>query len=140
MLDYSVKNIPRLPTEGLPGMDSRRISKAFLELLESQFPIKDLRAVLKSRTPSDFAQQLNIHVNHLNRAVKSVHHKPISVLIREKILSESMRLLEHTDWNISEIAYVLGFTEVTHFNNFFRSHTATNPSQFRKSIHENENN
>ncbi len=30
-----------------------------------------------------------------------------------------------------EIAYGLGFTEATHFNNFFKKHTRQSPTQFR---------
>ena len=40
-------------------------------------------------------------------------------LIAERVLQESKILLKHSVWNVSEIAYALGFTEVTHFNNFF---------------------
>lgn len=134
MLDYTVKNMSRLTNEGLLNTASERICKAILGLLERQFPIIDHNVILKIRTNSHFAQLLNVHVNHLNRVVKSVLHKPTSVVIREKILMESMRLLEHTEWSISEIAYALGFTEVTHFNSFFKRKTTLNPTQFRKSL------
>jgi AraC-like DNA-binding protein len=40
--------------------------------------------------------------------------------------------LRQTDWNVSEIAYSLGFEEVAHFSNFFRKHTSTSPLGFRK--------
>ena len=33
--------------------------------------------------------------------------------------------------NVSEIAYALGFTEVTHFNNFFKKKVNTSPLKFR---------
>ncbi|SFB01072.1 helix-turn-helix domain-containing protein [Algoriphagus aquimarinus] len=114
-----------------------RISADFMELLESQFPVTDLRNTIKLRSASDFAQKLNIHVNHLNRSVKSIFHKATSVIIRERILAESKRLLKQSDWNVSEIAYALGFTEVTHFNNFFKKEMDMNPSQFRRSTIEN---
>ena len=104
-----------------------------MNLLERQFPIDDQNKTLKLRTASDFAQHLNIHVNHLNRAVKSIEKKPTSVIISERLLKESKRLLEYKYWNISEIAYALGFKEVSHFNYFFKKHTDKNPTQFRKS-------
>ncbi|WP_369823750.1 helix-turn-helix domain-containing protein [Chitinophaga sp. CF118] len=31
----------------------------------------------------------------------------------------------------SEIAYALGFNEVTHFNNFFKKHVQQSPVKFR---------
>ena len=49
---------------------SQRISTLFVELLERQFPIDENHTEIHLRSPSDFAHQLNVHVNHLNRAVK----------------------------------------------------------------------
>lgn len=135
----SIKIRPSLKMKEKPGAASLRISAAFMELLESQFPVDGLHNTLKLRSASDFAQQLNVHVNHLNRAVKAVNNKPTSVIISERILSECKHLLEHSSWNVSEIAYVLGFAEVTHFNNFFKRHTTMNPTQFRKTRNETEN-
>ena len=71
------------------------------------------------RSPSDFARHLNLHVNHLNRAVKETTEKTTSQIIAERILRESKILLKHSSWNVSEIAYALGFSEPTHFNNIF---------------------
>lgn len=119
------------------GMDqreinaSRRISLLFLELLERQFPIEDARQRLVSRSASDFADQLSVHVNHLNRALKETMRKTTTQIISERILQESKILLKHSPWNVSEIAYALGFTEVTHFNNFFKKHTRLSPTKFR---------
>lgn len=133
MIDSNIKTQPKNETKEPVGTASIRICSAFLKLLEGQFPIENLRTTLKLRSASDFAQELNIHVNHLNRAVKSVQDNPTSVVINTRILSESQRLLKFSDWNVSEIAYALGFTEVTHFNNFFKRKTNMSPTQFRKS-------
>jgi AraC-like DNA-binding protein len=110
---------------------SQRISTLFLELLERQFPIDEVHPRIEFRTASDFASQLNVHVNHLNRSVKDTTEKTTSQIIAERILQESKILLKHSSWTVSEIAYALGFTEVTHFNNFFKKHTATSPLKFR---------
>lgn len=110
---------------------SSRIAVLFLELLERQFPIENSRQRLKLRSPSDFADQLSIHVNHLNRAIKQTTEKTTSEIIAERVLQEAKILLKHTGWNVSEIAFTLGFTEVTHFNNFFKKHLDVNPTQFR---------
>jgi AraC-like DNA-binding protein len=76
-------------------------------------------------------RQLNVHVNHLNRAIKETTEKTTSQIIAERILRESKILLKHSAWNVSEIAYALGFTEVTHFNNFFKKHVQLSPLKFR---------
>lgn len=110
---------------------SKRISTLFLELLERQFPIDDEHKKITLRSASEFASQLNIHANHLNRAVKETTGKTTSEIIAERILQEAKILLKHSAWQVSEIAYALCFTEVTHFNNFFKKHTQTSPLKFR---------
>ena len=110
---------------------SQRISTLFLELLERQFPVDDLHQKINLRSASDFAQQLNVHVNHLNRAIKETTQKTTSQIITDRMMQESKILLKHSKWNVSEIAYALGFTETTHFNNFFKKHVGLSPLKFR---------
>lgn len=110
---------------------SQRIVSLFNELLERQFPIDENHTSIQLRSASDFADQLNIHVNHLNKAIKEVTLKTTTQLIAERILYESKILLKHSSWNVSEVAFSLGFSEVTHFNNFFKKYTNTSPMKFR---------
>jgi AraC family transcriptional regulator, transcriptional activator of pobA len=110
---------------------SQRISTLFLELLERQFPIDENHPCINLRSASDFANQLNVHVNHLNRALKDTTEKTTSQIIAERILQEAKILLKHSPWNVSEISYALGFTEVTHFNNFFKKYVQLSPLKFR---------
>jgi AraC-like DNA-binding protein len=70
-------------------------------------------------------------VNYLNRAVKEVTGKPTSAHIAERVVSEAKALLLHTDWNIADIAYSLGFEYPTYFNNYFKRVTGTTPTSFR---------
>lgn len=110
---------------------AQRLTIQFLELLERQFPIDESQQIVKLRSASEFAEKLNVHVNHLNRAVKETAEKTTSEIIAERILQEAKILLRHSSWNVSEIAYSLGFTEPTHFNNFFKKHTKLSPMKFR---------
>ena len=108
-----------------------RISSLFLELLERQFPIESPSQKFSLRSASDFAGQLSIHVNHLNRALKETTQKTTSAIIAERVAQEAKMLLKYTNWNVAEIAYCLGFEEPTHFNNFFKKNMQQTPSQFR---------
>lgn len=110
---------------------SSRITSVFLELLERQFPIEDSQNSLQLKTAQDYAENMNIHVNYLNRVVKEVTGKSTTTHISERIISEAKALLQHTDWNIADIAYALGFEYPTYFNNFFKKNTGTNPKSFR---------
>ncbi|WP_339878793.1 helix-turn-helix transcriptional regulator [uncultured Algoriphagus sp.] len=134
LIHYGLKMQPAAPVKSKKSSASERISSIFLELLERQFPVDELHTSVKLRTASDFANQLNVHVNHLNRAVKEITQKTTSVLIAERLLQEAKVLLRQSTWNVSGVAYALGFSEVTHFNNFFKKHTDLNPTQYRKSL------
>lgn len=108
-----------------------RLASVFLELLERQFPIETTDTPLTLKTAQQYAQQLNVHVNYLNRAVKEVTDKSTTAHISERIITEARALLQHTDWSIAEIAYALGFEYPTYFNNFFKKLTGTNPKSLR---------
>ncbi|WP_374459153.1 helix-turn-helix domain-containing protein [Chryseobacterium taeanense] len=132
LLHYTLKMQPASKTEKQQPNASQRITHLFLELLERQFPIEDVTQQIRFRSPSEFAGQLSVHVNHLNRVIKEVTEKTTSEIIAERLLQEAKILLRHTDWNISEIAYTLAFKEATHFNNFFKKNMQITPNQFRE--------
>jgi AraC family transcriptional regulator, transcriptional activator of pobA len=111
---------------------SERIASLFLELLERQFPIDSPEHALKLKKASDYAENLSVHVNHLNHAVREVTGKSTSVHIAERVVAEAKALLRHTDFSIAEIAYCLGFDYPNYFNNFFKKNTGLTPLAARK--------
>ena len=111
---------------------SARVSSLFIELLERQFPIESPHQKLKLKTAKDYADTLSIHVNHLNKVLKENTGKTTTSLISSRIVQEAKILLKQTSWNISEIAYSLGFEEVAHFSNFFKKQTSFTPLSFRE--------
>jgi AraC family transcriptional activator of pobA len=110
---------------------SSRVAALFLELLERQFPIDSPALVLQMKNPADFAAALSVHINHLNRAVKQVTGKTTSAHIASRIVKEAKALLQHTDWNIADIAYSLGFEYPSYFTLFFKKHTGMSPTELR---------
>lgn len=108
-----------------------RITNVFFELLERQFPIESTEKPLQLKSAQDYAKELSVHPNYLNRAVKEVTGKTTTSHITERIVNEAKALLQHTNWNIADIAYALGFEYPTYFNNFFKKLTGTNPKMLR---------
>jgi hypothetical protein len=94
---------------------SARVSSLFVELLERQFPIESPQQKLQLRTAKDYANT----------------GKTTTEIITARLIQEAKILLKQTDWNISEIAYSLGFEEIAHFSNFFRKQTTLSPLAFR---------
>lgn len=113
---------------------SSRITSLFLELLERQFPIDSMDRPLRLKTAQDYANNLSVHVNHLNRSVRETTGKPTTSHIADRIISEAKALLQHTDWSIAEIAYALGFEYPTYFNNYFKRITGTVPRSLRVKV------
>lgn len=113
-----------------------RISTLFIELLERQFPIESPTQILQLRTAKNYADTLQVHVNHLNKVLKDMTGKTTTEIISSRIIQEAKVLLKQTTWNISEIAFSLGFEEVAHFSNFFKKQTETSPLSFRDKLFE----
>ncbi|MET0758958.1 MAG: AraC family transcriptional regulator [Flavobacterium sp.] len=96
LVHFALKINPSKQVEKHQLNAAQRISTLFLELLERQFPIDNAHQILLLRSASDFAQKLNIHVNHLNRSIKEASDKTTSQLIAERILQEAKILLKQT--------------------------------------------
>lgn len=112
---------------------AERIAGLFAELLERQFPIELNSQVIQLRSAIHFARQLNVHVNHLNKALKVITGHTTMQLINERIMQEARLLLKGSTWTISEIARCLGFEEPNHFSVFFKSRSTIAPNQYRQS-------
>jgi len=111
---------------------AERIAILFNDLLERQFTIESIEDTVLLKSPSDFAGKLNMHVNHLNKALKQVTGQTTSQLIKKRIVHEAKVLLKTTNWAIAQIARCLGFEEPNHFSIFFKEHTLLTPGAFRK--------
>lgn len=110
---------------------SSRITALFIELLERQFPIENNAQSIQLKAPIDFAKSLGVHINHLNKVLKETASRSTTEIINGRIVEEAKILLKQTQWNVSEIAFALGFDEVAHFSNFFKKHTGLSPLKFR---------
>ena len=111
---------------------SARVTALFGELLERQFPLETPQQQLRLRTAKDYADQLAVHVNHLNRVLKETTGRTTTALISGRVAQEAKILLKQTNWNISEIANSLGFADAAHFCNFFKRQTGLAPRAFRE--------
>ncbi len=111
---------------------AERIAGAFLGLLAKQFPVGGPRHPLRLKKAGQYAEELAVHVNHLNAVVQDTTGKSTTAHIHERILAEAKSLLAHTSWSIAEIAASLGFESANYFNNFFKKHTHATPMALRK--------
>lgn len=128
----ALKLIPDGDKQLAESNGSIRVSSYFKELLEGQFPIMSPSQRMILRHPLEFAEALSLHVNHLNRSLKTVTDKTTTQLIGDRIMKEAKILLLNTKWNIKEIAWSLGFEDLSHFIRFFKKNIDLTPTAFRK--------
>lgn len=131
LIHYALKLKPAEVSLHAASNATTRITALFLELLERQFPVESTRQRILFRSPAQYADQLSVHVNHLNRVVKESTGKTTSQLIAQRVAQEAKALLKHTDWTVSEIAWCLGFDELPHFINFFKKQVQLTPKSYR---------
>ena len=130
LFHFAVKKKPFIKKHTSSDANTR-LAKVFIELLDRQFPIENRDDTFVFRSPGKFADTLGVHVNSLNRAVRGYTGKTTSDYILDRLIEEAIILLKHTDWNIADISYGLGFEDPSHFNHFFKDRTQRIPSNMR---------
>jgi AraC family transcriptional regulator, transcriptional activator of pobA len=83
-------------------------------------------------TASEVAKFLGVSRSWLNQLVRQETAKNLTDHLRGRLILESKRLLAHSDLNISEIAYELGFDDASYFTRLFRQEQGVSPREFRE--------
>jgi AraC-like DNA-binding protein len=127
------KALKLIPTPTLPlGTAAARLGAQFLDLLERQFPLASPQHALALRTAGEYAHQLGVHPNHLNKALKEVTGKTTTEHLAGRLADEARALLHHSDWTLAEIGYCLGFEHPANFAAFFKKQTGQPPHAYRR--------
>ena len=104
--------------------------------------VKELKAILQDQIDTnlifslkEFSHELGIHPSYLSRKF-SEHFDNLSFgdYIRKIRIEKAIELMQSKDNSLSEIAYLTGFSDQSHFTRIFKKHTGKNPSAFRKNI------
>jgi AraC-like DNA-binding protein len=77
-------------------------------------------------------KQLSIHKNKLSELIKQDSNLTFKQYLNSIRILEAKRLLLDTDLSISEIAYEVGYSNVSHFNRVFKSLQNCPPSSFKE--------
>ncbi len=117
------------PDNGIP-----RVAAEFIRLLSRQFPVDLPLQPIELKKPSDYADRIAVHVNHLNTAVQKATGRSTTTHISERLFAEAKSLLNYTNYTIAEIALGLGFEYQSYFNRFFRKYAGITPSDYRKNF------
>ncbi len=124
MIEHERKRI--FPIQADQATSQNQTFRNFLNLLEQNF-----------RRPEGvdfYAEKLFMSSRNLNLICQNIMQKSVSEIIEIRKLTEAKNLLIHTDKNISEIGYELGYNEKAYFTNVFRKKSGQTPSEFREEM------
>lgn len=81
-----------------------------------------------------FCKKLNISVEALEKAFKKHEDITPKKWLNKRLVTEVKIDLNQSDISIGEIAFKFGFSEVTNFTKFFKTHTGSTPKQYRQKM------
>ena len=97
--------------------------------------IKIVEANLESPgfTAEDFARNMHLSRQHLHRKLKAVTGMSATDFIRNIRLEKAAVLLNNGSTSIAQVAYQVGFNNLSYFSKCFKKKYAQSPSEFIKS-------
>lgn len=104
------------------------VAKSFKLLLEKNF--------CTSKSPSGYADQLNISTSYLNECVKNTTGSSVSQHIKNRVVLEAKRMLYHSEKSVKEISFELGYDDYSYFSRLFTKATGISALVFRNKNHE----
>jgi AraC-like DNA-binding protein len=87
-----------------------------------------------SRTVADYARALGVTTSRLNESLRIATGLTAKEMIRARLVLEAKRLLLHSELNMAEVGYDLGFEDPSYFSRFVRRELKASPQTFRERI------
>lgn len=123
LIMYCTRKLPA-KTEETPASKDTQLVQRFLQLVKAQFS--------KMKLVSDYAAELCVTANYLNRTVKKITGTTASAHIQRHIITEAKRQAVHSNLSMKEIAYQLGFDDLAHFSKYFKNNSGMSFTSFKR--------
>src|SRR3954469_26018567 len=82
----------------------------------------------------DLAESVNLGASRLAHLIRTHANTSIRDLVRRRRIAEAARLLATTHQRVSEIAYYVGFADMSNFCHAFRRELGVSPRSYRQKI------
>jgi AraC family transcriptional regulator len=114
--------------------EAERIRSGSLQTLSTREKVEEFVSANFNRAVStvDLARHLTLSVSRTCHLVNSCFQCPFSELLTRERIAHAKLFLSQTDYRVSEIAFMCGFSSVEHFNRMFRNKTSFAPLAYRK--------
>ena len=101
-------------------------------LLKREFKKLLTRHLKDHKSPSVYANFLNVSEGYLNEILKKATGFSVSQLILTEVMLEAKRLLYYSKLNVKQIAHTLGYQDHTYFSRVFKKSENMTPLEFRE--------
>ena len=102
--------------------------------------VKELKEIIQDQIDTnlnltDISKSLDINPSYLSREFsKHFNNLSFGEYIRKLRIEKAIELMKQNKYSLTEIAYLTGFSDQSHFTRIFKQHTGKNPSAFKKEI------
>ncbi|MBQ0909417.1 chromate resistance protein [Flavobacterium sp. F-328] len=104
--------------------------------------VKDLKAIIQDQIDTQFtfdlkkiSNDLELNPSYLSREFsKYFEDLNFGDYVRKLRIEKAITLIQNSSYTLTEIAYMTGFSDQSHFTRIFKQSTGKNPSSYRKNI------
>ncbi|KIQ22354.1 AraC family transcriptional regulator [Flavobacterium sp. MEB061] len=102
--------------------------------------VKDLKEIIQDQIDAQFtfdlkkiSNDLELNPSYLSREFsKYFEDLNFGEYVRKLRIEKAINLIQNSTYTLTEIAYMTGFSDQSHFTRIFKLHTGKNPSSYRK--------
>jgi hypothetical protein len=140
---YKQKHLQNSPFENL----LHEVYNRFLQPKETnkkKVPgwVKELKEIIQDQVDTQFtfdlktiSNDLSLNPSYLSREFsKYFEDMNFGDYIRKIRIDKAIQLIQNSTCSLTEIAYLTGFSDQSHFTRIFKQHTGKNPSSYRKNL------
>ncbi|MFC0183310.1 hypothetical protein SAMN04515674_105271 [Pseudarcicella hirudinis] len=104
--------------------------------------VKNLKEIIQDQIDTQLtfdlktiSHDLELNPSYLSREFsKYFEDLNFGEYIRKIRIDKAIKLIQNTSCSLTEIAYLTGFSDQSHFTRIFKKHTGKNPSAYRKNL------
>ncbi len=83
----------------------------------------------------EISKELDINPSYVSREFsKHFDQQTFGEYVRTLRIDRAKQLLLDTKYSLTQVAYLTGFSDQSHFTRIFKKHTGENPSEYRKNL------
>jgi AraC-like DNA-binding protein len=102
--------------------------------------VNELRELIQDQIDTNISlkqisKELDINPSYVSREFsKHFDQQTFGEYVRTMRIDRAKRLLLDTKYTLTQVAYLTGFSDQSHFTRIFKKHTGENPSEYRKNL------